>query len=682
MASSKLAEHLAGSKVLRVAGPLGVAAIAGLWTADAATTAATVISFLVFALPGFIVFRRFTNAAVAVAYGVPLGYSLTSLIIIGVVGLAGWNIPAIGCAYAILLATVYVIARWASGARDDLRSVQNGSEAQVPLLVAIVLALFVLVLSVPLAHAGSLTERGYAFAGLFGHDFILRATDSVSLAQSLPADNFFFHGQTTKNYYILWYMLPATIFNLLGKNADADKIVAVISLISVPVFGMLVYLTLESFVKATTQAAIASTRLTIIFSLLFVSCYSYHWFFYGLTHVLDPAAYPVVDRVSHQMGPVSTSWFKDLLFQPHSILALMQLLAVMYLTLRSPFRLRGLWVGLLLGSMLITDSVVFLVIGSGFGVWYLFQIFDRSRIGELALMIGSVTCVVGLCLGIHAFGSAEYSNKIVFLPYIAAIVGLPMLLLLSLGAMPVLPLLAWKQRAWHLERQTWLLIALLIAALFFMLFITEVLEGNVFLRKALTVARLPLLILSGRYLYSFLRPNLAVSLLVLLAAPTLLTDTYATSDIRDAQHVDYVSKEDMAAALWIRGHTEREAVVQSRIDYPGDFEYSLTVCFAYRRAALGLWKMAYQRYPNRAALDERVREVEALYMTSSDDERITLAKALNINYLYVGAQERARFPEITGRMDADVRDFKPVYKVGEVSIYQVLGSHQMADHRG
>jgi hypothetical protein len=671
MIHNKQAEQSAGSKVLYVAGPVGVAAMAGLWIADAATTTATIIAFVAFALPGFMVFRRFTSATVAMVYGVPLGYALTSLIIIAVVGLGGWNIAAIGCAYAFLLATVYAIARVTHGRRGDVLSAQEGCDAELPLFVAITLAAFVLLLSVPLAHAGSLTERGYAFAGLFGHDFILRATDSVSLAQSIPEDNFFFHGQKTKNYYILWYILPATIVNLLGKNADAAKIVASVSLISVPVFGMLVYFALQSFVKATTQAAIATTRLAIIFLLLFVCCYSYHWVFYGLTHVLDPAVYPAVDRVSHLMGPVSTSWFKDLLFQPHSMLALMQLLAVMYLTLRPPLPLRGLWIGLLLGSMLLADTVVFLVIASGFGVWYLFKVFDRSRISELALMIGSVACVVALCLGIHAFGSAEYSNKIVFLPYMAAIAGLPILLPLCLGAMPILPLLAWKQRAWHLEPQTWLLIALLIASLFFMLFITEVLEGNVFLRKALTVARLPLLLLSGRYLYSFLRPTSAVSLLVLLAAPTLITDTYATSDTSDARHVDYVSKEDMAAALWIRAHTERGAVVQSLIDYPGTFEYSLTVNFAYRRAALGLWKMAYQRYPNRPALDDRVREVNALYMTSSDDERITLAKALDINYVYAGPQEQAKYPGITARMDADVLHFKSVYRYGQVSIYQV-----------
>ena len=671
MTHSTQAETLAGSKALYVVGPLAVAAVAGLWIADAATMAAAVITFMAVALPGFIVFRRFASTTVAMVYGVPLGYSLTSLIIIAAVGLGGWSIPVIGCAYVLLLAAVYMIARMAPGGRGDQASAQDDYDIELPLFVAIALATFVLLLSIPLAHAGSLTERGYAFAGLFGHDFILRATDSVTLAQSIPEDNFFFHGQKTKNYYILWYILPATIVNLLGKNADAAKIVASVSLISVPVFGMLVYFALESFVKATTQVAIASMRLAIIFLLLFICCYSYHWVFYGLTHVLDPAVYPAVDRVSHMMGPVSTSWFKDLLFQPHSMLALMQLLAVMYLSLRPPLPLRGLWIGLLLGSMLLADTVVFLVIGSAFGVWYLFKVFDRSRISELAQMIGSVACVVALCLGIHAFGSAEYSNKIVFLPYTAAIVGLPLLLPLCLGAMPILPLLAWKQRAWHLERQTWLLIALLIASLFFMLCITEVLEGNVFLRKALTVARLPLLLLSGRYLYSFLRPTLGVSLLVLLAAPTLLTDAYATSDTSDARHVDYVSKDDMTAALWIRGHTERGAVVQSLIDYPGPFDYSLTVNFAYRRAALGLWKMAYQRYPNRSALDERVREVNALYMTSSDDERITLAKALDINYMYVGPQEQAKYPGITARMDADILHFKSVYRYGEVSIYQV-----------
>lgn len=666
--SGKLA---AGSKALYVAGPLGAAAMAGLWIADAATMTAAVITFVAFALPGFMVFRRFASSTVAMVYGVPLGYSLTSLVVIAAVGLGGWSIPVIGCAYVLLLAAAYVIARVAQERRGNLVSAQDGYDADLPLFVAITLATFVLLLSVPLAHAGSLTDRGYAFAGLFGHDFILRATDSVTLAQSIPEDNFFFHGQKTKNYYILWYILPATIVNLLGKNADAAKIVASVSLINVPVFGMLVYFALESFVRATTQTAIASTRLAIIFLLLFTCCYSYHWVFYGLTHVLDPAMYPTVDRVSHMMGPVSTSWFKDLLFQPHSMLALMQLLAVMYLSSRSPLPLRGLWIGLLLGSMLLADTVVFLVIGSAFGAWYLFKVFDRSRISELAQMIGSVACVVALCLGIHAFGSAEYSNKIVFLPYTAAIVGLPLLLPLCLGAMPILPLLAWKQRAWHLERQTWLLIALLIASLFFMLCVTEVLEGNVFLRKALTVVRLPLLLLSGRYLYSFLRPTLGVSLLVLLAAPTLLTDAYATSDTSDARHVDYVSKEDMAAALWIRGHTERGAVVQSLIDYPGPFDYSLTVNFAYRRAALGLWKMAYQRYPNRPALDERVREVNALYMTPSDDERIRLAKALDIDYVYVGSQEQTKYPGITARMDADILHFKSVYRYGQVSIYQV-----------
>jgi len=671
MTHSTQAETLAGSKALYVVGPLAVAAVAGLWIADAATMAAAVITFMAFALPGFIVFRRFASTTVAMVYGVPLGYSLTSLIIIAAVGLGGWSIPVIGCAYVLLLAAVYMIARMAPGGRGDQASAQDDYDIELPLFVAIALATFVLLLSIPLAHAGSLTERGYAFAGLFGHDFILRATDSVTLAQSIPEDNFFFHGQKTKNYYILWYILPATIVNLLGKNADAAKIVASVSLISVPVFGMLVYFALESFVKATTQVAIASMRLAIIFLLLFICCYSYHWVFYGLTHVLDPAVYPAVDRFSHMMGPVSTSWFKDLLFQPHSMLALMQLLAVMYLSLRPPLPLRGLWIGLLLGSMLLADTVVFLVIGSAFGVWYLFKVFDRSRISELVQMICSVGCVVALCLGIHAFGSAEYSNKIVFLPYTAAIVGLPLLLPLCLGAMPILPLLAWKQRAWHLERQTWLLIALLIASLFFMLCITEVLEGNVFLRKALTVARLPLLLLSGRYLYSVLRPTLGMSLLVLLAAPTLLTDAYATSDTSDARHVDYVSKDDMAGALWIRGHTERGAVVQSLIDYPGPFDYSLTVNFAYRRAALGLWKMAYQRYPNRSALDERVREVNALYMTSSDDERITLAKALDINYMYVGPQEQAKYPGITARMDADILHFKSVYRYGQVSIYQV-----------
>jgi uncharacterized membrane protein len=64
-------------------------------------------------------------------------------------------------------------------------------------------------------------------------------------------------------------------------------------------------------------------------------------------------------------------------------------------------------------------------------------------------------------------------------------------------------------------------------------------------------------------------------------------------------------------------------------------------------------------------------------MTSNDDERITLAKALDINYVYVGHQEQAKYPGIAARMDADILHFKSVYRYGQVSLYQVGGASQM-----
>src|SRR3984957_13483648 len=154
MIRNKQAEQAAGSKVLYVAGPVGVAAMAGLWIADAATMAAAVITFVAFALPGFIVVRRFASTTVAMLYGVPLGYSLTSLIIIAAVGLGGWSIPVICCGYVVLLAAVYMIARMAPGGRGDQASAQDDYDIELPLFVAIALATFVLLLSIPLAHAG------------------------------------------------------------------------------------------------------------------------------------------------------------------------------------------------------------------------------------------------------------------------------------------------------------------------------------------------------------------------------------------------------------------------------------------------------------------------------------------------------------------------------------------------
>jgi uncharacterized membrane protein len=129
----------------------------------------------------------------------------------------------------------------------------------------------------------------------------------------------------------------------------------------------------------------------------------------------------------------------------------------------------------------------------------------------------------------------------------------------------------------------------------------------------------------------------------------------------------------MAAAFWLRSNTSSNAVVQSLIEYHdgGLFDYPLTICFGERKAALGLWQMAYQRYPNREAITQRVHQIQTLFSTASAEERASLASALHIDYVFIGPRERARFPGADARFFADTAHFREVYGADTVNIYQV-----------
>jgi hypothetical protein len=561
--------------------------------------------------------------------------------------------------------------------RSAAPAADGAAKPQLPLTVALGLGVTVLLLAIPLDHDGRLTARGYAFAGLFAHDFILRAADAAALANAIPSDNYFFAGVKTYNYYVLWYLLPATVYNLLGKRAELTGVISVVNLFEVCAFGVMLYFMLASLVRATGPAAGAAFRLGLIFVLLFTFSYSYHWLFFVVAKLPEVATIPPLAHAAALMGPVSTSWFKDFLFQPHCILGLMQFIAATRIAASAGFRARGLWLGTLFGAMLLTDVVTFLVAGSAFGLWYLSRRDEKIRPLELCVAGAVVLAVVAFAFYCGILAVPQYSNKVVFSPYWLAIATLPALLLVALGPLAVFGVLALRHRTGWSAEQRRLLLILLAVSLFFMLFVTEVLEGNVFLRKSLTVLRLPLFILSAAFLYttwSSLRRvsgiTAALVALAALAVPTLLTDLLATSATRDARYTTYVTVDEMNAARWIRGNTPQDAVVQSLIDYVGPYDYSLTVCFGERRAAVGLWLMAHQRYPNTAAITQRVRAIETLFATDDPAERARVVRDLHIGYVLIGPREEARFPGAGARFDADPAHFREVYASGGVKVYQ------------
>ena len=161
------------------------------------------------------------------------------------------------------------------------------------------------------------------------------------------------------------------------------------------------------------------------------------------------------------------------------------------------------------------------------------------------------------------------------------------------------------------------------------------------------------------------------AVLLVASLPTFATDVYAASNVHDARNTTYVTQSEMAAASWIKAHTPADAVVQSLIDYPGVHGYSLTICFGERRAALGLWKMAIQRYPNKIAITDRVRLIRTAFSSEDSAERRRIAHQLHIDFVFIGPRERARFPGVDRRFATDTSGFAQVYAFDGVRIFQV-----------
>ena len=88
-----------------------------------------------------------------------------------------------------------------------------------------------------------------------------------------------------------------------------------------------------------------------------------------------------------------------------------------------------------------------------------------------------------------------------------------------------------------------------------------------------------------------------------------------------------------------------------------------------RKAALGFWQMAYQRYPNKDAITHRVQEIPSMFSTANVEERASLTHGLHIDYILVGPHERAPYPGVKARFEADPSHLEEAYAAGGVKIY-------------
>jgi len=644
-----------------------------LFIADTRVVAEVIAGYALFIFPGYVYFSvRGDRPFLALVYGAPLGIAVTGLAILVVVAKTGWHVPALLSGYIGIILLLAALA-YLSKKKDERGNLPEKTYV-IPVAVGMVVALYIItVVTLPFANAGVLTDKGYAFTGLFGHDYILRALTAVALSHGVPPDSYYYAGMKMHNYYFLWYTLPAFIYNLGGRADDIRKIVSVVSIINVPFFFSILFLKLAEMVTDGNRNVILKKgRLLLVASVaLFLS--SYHWVFFSLKWLAGRVDVAPLNALADQMSYTSQSWTRIILFEPQFPLAVMMITLVMIIIRNRPSYTRGIVLGLLLSGLAMTDLVVFFLFAASYAVYWIWGMYRSRDRREVVQLLTLLTVGIGVALlmyHIDVFAVEKYSNSIVIRPGINTVL-LFVLLPMELGFLLVWGILG--SGALMKRREGVLLLSMMVVSLLAMGFVTETLEGNVFLRKGLYLLTLPLFLSAGYYLYdAAMKKGMLIMLAcAFVALPTVATDIYALIDTNDETFTTYISWEEMDAAMWIRQNTPEDAVVQSRIDYPGHFDYSLTVCFGERRAALAHWKIARNRYPNKVAIDGRVDKIRRIFQSADDGERLRFLEELGIGYLFVGEKERGSFPGCEERIEGSPF-MKKIYGNGDVRVYQVM----------
>jgi hypothetical protein len=169
------------------------------------------------------------------------------------------------------------------------------------------------------------------------------------------------------------------------------------------------------------------------------------------------------------------------------------------------------------------------------------------------------------------------------------------------------------------------------------------------------------------------RAMAGIALAVLVAGlPTTLIDSYNAQDVRnDSMGPGFhwtltLTPEQQAALRWIRQQTAEDAIVQADPISRGREWWSLVPSFAGRRMAAGL-PISLMHEPE---FDVRSREVQLIFSGANAEVAARRARRLQIDYLYVDASDRRRYPD-TAKFDRRPDLFVPAFRDGEVAVYAV-----------
>ena len=164
-----------------------------------------------------------------------------------------------------------------------------------------------------------------------------------------------------------------------------------------------------------------------------------------------------------------------------------------------------------------------------------------------------------------------------------------------------------------------------------------------------------------------------VTLVLLTGLPTTLIDVYNAQDVHNLGEgpgfawTVRISRAEQEALDWIKSFTARDAIVQMEPTERKRETWTLIPSFAERRMAAGL-PISLLESP---AYHQRSQQVREIYTAKDPDSAWRTARALGIQFLYLGRVERTAFPGADQVLTSRPDRFVPVFQNRESMVLAV-----------
>lgn len=611
-----------------------------------------------------------------------MAFSVFGTLLVWSAGLKNWGAILLGP--ALTWAVAWLVSR-AGGWRFRVPAIGRADMAAV----AVALMVVPVITWAPYDHVREPVADGEAYRAYFTADFVwaMTVTSELSKGEVPPVNPFLRGGAETLHYYWMAHFLSGVLYrNVSPWGVLAEQVILVDGI----AFGLIFVAFFYGLARwAGASPGFAALAVVVGFCANSYEAFNRIWLLWrdgASFEVLKEYNIDAVTRWFYQGMPVD-GLQRLLLYQPHHLTGYVMGLAAMWLVCFAEDAAEigiALCAGVLLGLGFLFSTFTAIIYGAAIGLIYAYRLIERRAWGALipcAILGGGPAAVGALLTRVLGYTDPRAGNLIEVGLNPVATRQWPFMFLLSFGPLLFAGIVGLWRLGW-VRRDGAAAVALVVSALAFY-FLTNVpdMEGVWVGWRAGHQLLIGFAIIGGAALtaawaHRALRPVLvtAVVLACVPAVPTVAIDVFNAQDITNRlQGPSFpwtlvITPPEREALEWLKHSTPTASVVQVEPVRRGNGYWAYLPAFAERRMAAGLpgAMIPFRKFQEAS---ETVRT--GIFLATAARDSHTMARALKIDYIWVGDLERRTYRQAVDQMAEHPELFPEVFKNQAATIYRV-----------